>query len=37
MGLEEGVHFTVKMPEGGEAGCVSILKEGGRRLVRIWL
>jgi hypothetical protein len=28
MGLEEGVHFTVKMPEGGKAGYVSILKEG---------
>jgi hypothetical protein len=28
MGLEEGKHFTVKMPEGGERGYVSILKEG---------
>jgi hypothetical protein len=28
MGLVEGVHFTVKMPEGGKAGYVSILKEG---------
>jgi len=28
MGLEEGKHFTVKMPEGGEAGYVSILREG---------
>jgi Fe2+ transport system protein FeoA len=28
MGLEEGKHFTVKMPEGGQAGYVSILKEG---------
>ncbi len=28
MGLEEGRHFTVKMPEGGQAGYVSILKEG---------
>jgi hypothetical protein len=28
MGLEEGKHFTVKMPEGGKAGYVSILKEG---------
>ncbi len=27
MGLVEGVHFTVKMPEGGK-GYVSILKEG---------
>jgi hypothetical protein len=28
MGLVEGKHFTVKMPEGGENGYVSILKEG---------
>jgi Fe2+ transport system protein FeoA len=28
MGLVEGVHFTVKMPEGGQAGYVLILKEG---------
>ena len=28
MGLVEGVHFTVKMPEGGEKGYVNILKEG---------
>ncbi len=28
MGLEEGRHFTVKMPEGGKKGYVSILKEG---------
>jgi len=28
MGLVEGVHFTVKMPEGGREGYVSILKEG---------
>jgi hypothetical protein len=28
MGLEEGVHFTVKMPEGGKVGYVYILKEG---------
>jgi len=28
MGLDEGRHFTMKMPEGGEAGYVSILKEG---------
>ncbi len=28
MGLDEGVHFTVKMPEGGREGYVSILKEG---------
>jgi hypothetical protein len=28
MGLVEGVHFTVKIPEGGEKGYVSILKRG---------
>jgi hypothetical protein len=28
MGLEEGEHFTVKMPKGGEKGYVSVLKEG---------
>jgi hypothetical protein len=28
VGLVEGRHFTVRMPEGGKAGCVSILKEG---------
>ncbi len=28
MGLEKGRHFTVKMPEGGKAGYVNILKEG---------
>ncbi len=28
MGLVEGVHFTVKKPEGGKAGYVYILKEG---------
>ena len=28
MGLEEGVHFTVKVPKGGKKGYVSILKEG---------
>jgi hypothetical protein len=28
LGLVEGVHFTVKMPEGGEKGYVNILKEG---------
>jgi hypothetical protein len=31
MGLEEGRHFTVKMPEGGKAGYVSILREGLKR------
>ena len=35
MGLEEGRHFTVKMPEGGREGYVSILKEGLARAV--WL
>jgi hypothetical protein len=28
VGLVEGVHFTVKMPEGGGMGYVSILREG---------
>jgi len=28
IGLEEGKYFTVKMPEGGKAGYVSILREG---------
>ncbi|MDT7883216.1 MAG: PaRep2b protein, partial [Thermoproteus sp.] len=28
MGLEEGRHFTVKMPKGGKAGYVSIRSEG---------
>jgi len=28
MGLEEGVHFSVKMPKGGKRGYVNILKEG---------
>jgi hypothetical protein len=28
MGLEEDKHFTVKMPEDGEKGYVSVLKEG---------
>ena len=28
MGLKRSVHFSVKMPEGGEAGYVSILSEG---------
>jgi hypothetical protein len=35
MRLKEGVHFTVKMPEGGEKGYVSILKEGLARVA--WL
>jgi hypothetical protein len=28
MGLVEGVHFSMKMPEGGKNGYVSILREG---------
>jgi len=28
MGLVEGVHFSVKMPEGGKRGSVRILREG---------
>jgi hypothetical protein len=28
IGLEEGKHFSVKMPEGGKVGYVSVLKEG---------
>jgi hypothetical protein len=28
MGLKRGVHFTVKMPEGGGMGYVSILRKG---------
>jgi hypothetical protein len=35
MGLVEGVHFTVKMPEGGREGYVSILKEGLVRVARL--
>ncbi len=35
MGLEVGKHFTVKMPEGGKAGYVNILKEGLERAA--WL
>jgi hypothetical protein len=35
MGLEEGKHFTVKMPEEGRYGYVSILREGLIRLA--WL
>ena len=35
MGLEEGRHFTAKMPEGGGAGYVSILREGLMRAA--WL
>jgi hypothetical protein len=35
MGLEEGKHFTVKMPEEGRYGYVSILREGLERAA--WL
>ncbi|MFP3349549.1 MAG: PaRep2b protein [Thermoproteus sp.] len=35
MGLVEGVHFTVKIPEGGREGYVSILREGLERAA--WL
>ena len=35
MGLGEGVHFSVKMPEGGKAGYVLILREGLERAA--WL
>jgi hypothetical protein len=35
MGLVEGVHFSVKMPEGGEKGYVSILRKGLERAA--WL
>jgi DNA-binding transcriptional ArsR family regulator len=35
MGLVEGVHFSVKMPESGKKGYVSILKEGLERAA--WL
>ncbi len=35
MGLENDVHFTVKTPEGGEAGYVRILREGLERAA--WL
>jgi hypothetical protein len=35
MGLEEGRHFSVKMPEGGGRGYVSILREGLERAT--WL
>ncbi len=35
MGLEEGRHFSVKMPEGGRNGYVSILRKGLERAA--WL
>ncbi len=35
MGLEEDKHFTVRMPEGGKAGYVRVLREGLERAA--WL
>jgi hypothetical protein len=35
MGLEEGRHFTARMPEEGREGYVSVLKEGLARAA--WL
>jgi hypothetical protein len=35
MGLEEDVHLSVKMPEGGGVGYVRILREGLKRAA--WL
>ncbi|MDT7874998.1 MAG: PaRep2b protein, partial [Pyrobaculum sp.] len=35
MGLKEGKHFTVKMPEGDSYGYVSILREGLERAARL--
>jgi hypothetical protein len=35
MGLEEGIHFTVRMPEGGKAGYILIRKGGLERAA--WL
>ena len=35
IGLEEDKHFTVKMPEGGKAGYVRILREGLERAARL--
>jgi hypothetical protein len=35
IGLKEGVHFTVKMPKGGKAGYILILKEGLARAARL--
>jgi hypothetical protein len=35
MGLEEGVHFSVKMPEGGGIGYVRVLRKGLERVA--WL
>jgi hypothetical protein len=35
MGLEEGRHFSVKMPEGGRDGYVYIRREGLERAARL--
>ena len=35
MGLEEGKHFTVKMPEGDKMGYVSILRKGLEHAARL--
>jgi DUF971 family protein len=35
MGLEEGSHFSVKMPEEGRYGYVSILRKGLKRAARL--
>jgi hypothetical protein len=35
MGLVKGVHFTVKMPEGGDAGNLYIRREGLERAARL--
>ncbi len=35
MGLEEGKHFAVKMPEEGRYGYVSVLKEGLERAAKL--
>jgi len=35
VGLVEGVHFSVKMPEGGEAGYLYILRKGLKHAARL--
>jgi hypothetical protein len=35
MGLEEGRHFSVKMPEGGRDGYVCVRREGLERAARL--
>jgi hypothetical protein len=35
MGLKRGVHFTVKMPDDGKAGYVSILRKGLEYIARL--